>query len=98
LDTCYDLGNCTEGDTLDFYVKYRNMGKHPLKLHFTQGSCNCSYPILNEDPLNPGQMDSTHVFFYSNGKNGKYRETIIFSANTNPVLSQIFFNINVQKK
>ena len=98
IDTLYNLGKCIEGDTLNFYVLYKNTGKYPLKIDFTQGSCNCSQPILNPNPLNPGEIDSTHVYFYSNGKSGKYRETILFGANTKPNLNQIFFNVEVQKK
>jgi len=98
IDTLYELGKCIEGDTLNFYILYKNTGKYPLKIDFTQGSCSCSQPILNTEPLSPGQIDSTLVYFYSNGKNGKFRETIIFATNTKPILNQIFFNVEVQKK
>lgn len=98
IDTLYNLGTCIEGDTIDFYVKYKNIGRYPLSLSFAQGSCSCTEPKFNTKTVNSNATDSMKIYYYSNGQKGLYRGTVIIGANTIPSLNQIFFNVNVLPK
>ena len=98
VDTLYNLGNCIEGDTLHFYVKYKNVGKNPLQINFSQGACDCTQPYFNKRLINPNKIDSIFVDFYSIHQVGDYRGTVVISANTTPTITQIFFTANVIAK
>lgn len=96
IDTFLNLKSCNDGDTILFYSKYKNTGNYPLKIEFSQGSCGCTQPIFNKNPLKINGYDSILVKFYSKGMRGNYRGTVVIGANTQPYLNQTFFNIQVK--
>jgi len=98
LDTFYNLGNCNEGDTLHFTVRYKNEGNNPLFINFSQGSCSCTQPHFSKTPLEPNKIGSIYVDFYTKGQKGKYYGTVAVGANTNPFITQIYFIANVINK
>lgn len=94
----YNLGNLYPNDSISFYVKYKNTGKHDLVINFAKGSCGCTAVDYSKEPLAPNQIDSIKVKFKAPNETGIQSKTIIIGANTEPSLSQVFFEANVLSK
>lgn len=93
-----DLGTCIEGDSLSFYLPYRNTGKHTLKIWKVTGNCGCTIPQLPKFPLEPNKTDSIKVTYYSKSQFGKNTNTVVVFANTTTEITQTFFKVEVKKK
>lgn len=98
FDTFKDIGKCIEGDSIIFYVKYKNTGKNPLLINSSMGSCGCTQPHYKNSLLLPNKVDSIKVNFYSKGQVGKNINTVVVGANTEPPLTQVFFTADVRER
>lgn len=94
----YDFGECTEGDVVKRTIEFTNTGKFPLVISQAFGSCGCTIPTYDKEPVQPGQKGKLNIEFNSNGKHGANTKSVTVIANTNPELSQVSFHINVNKK
>lgn len=88
-NTEYDYGVIKEGDVVEYEFKFKNTGKEPLIITDARGSCGCTVPDWNKNPIPPGASDVIKVRFDSKGKgtqDGQVQtKRVTITANTDPV-------------
>lgn len=83
----HNYGTVKEGDVVTCTFKYKNIGKSNLIITNAQGSCGCTVPEWNREPIRPGAEGKIDVTFDTEGKAGGENEvikTVTLFANTNP--------------
>lgn len=80
----HDFGVIIEGEKVSYTFKFRNSGKTDLVISSAKGSCGCTVPKYNKEPVPSGQEGFIEVIFDSSGKSGMQSKTITVIANTQP--------------
>lgn len=91
----YDFGICTEGDKVKKVIEFTNTGKLPLTIKQAYGSCGCTIPTYDKEPVQPGKKGKIEVSFDSTHKPGANTKQVIIEANTIPSITSITFSIKV---
>jgi hypothetical protein len=94
----YDFGQCTEGDKVHKTLEFTNTGKLPLVIKNAFGSCGCTIPTFDKEPVLPGKKGKIEVEFNSANKPGANTKSVMVEANTNPPVSTVSFSIKVNSK
>lgn len=94
----YNFGECTEGDTVRRTLEFTNTGKLPLVIEQAYGSCGCTVPTYEKEPIQPGKKGKLNIEFNSTNKPGANTKSVTIIANTNPPTTEISFSIKVKKK
>lgn len=98
----YDFGECVEGDKITKTIEFTNTGKLPLVINQAYGSCGCTVPKYNKEPVQPGKKGQLQIEFDSKNKPGANTKSVMIEANTNPPVTTISFsikvNVNAKKK
>ncbi len=98
----YDFGECVEGDKITKTIEFTNTGKLPLVINQAYGSCGCTVPKFNKEPIQPGKKGQMQIEFDSKNKPGANTKSVTIEANTNPQKTTISFSIivntNAKKK
>ncbi len=94
----YDFGSCTEGDKVKKTVLFTNTGKLPLVIKNAFGSCGCTIPTYDKEPVLPGKEGNIEVEFNSTNKPGANTKSVMIEANTNPSVTTITFSVKVKSK
>lgn len=78
----HDFGTIKEGEkvTTEFIIK--NTGDADLVIVNAQGSCGCTVPEFNKEPIKPGETTPIKVTFDSTGKPGQQEKTVTITSNT----------------
>lgn len=84
VNKMHDFGVIIEGEKVSYTFKFKNTGKSDLVISSAKGSCGCTVPKYNKEPLPPGKEGFVEVIFDSSGKNGMQSKTITLMANTQP--------------
>lgn len=84
IDSIYDFGRITEGESVTFNFRFKNVGTKPLVITGTGASCGCTVPEKPEKPILPGETGFIKVVFNSKGKMGHNEKNITVVANTDP--------------
>lgn len=71
-----------EGDQLQHYFVFKNIGEVPLIINDALVSCSCTKVIFPNRPIAPNQKDSILVHFDSNQKYYLQDRVIKLKANT----------------
>jgi Protein of unknown function (DUF1573) len=93
----YDFGKCTDGDIITKTINFTNTGKLPLVIHQAYGSCGCTVPKYNKEPVQPGKKGEIVIEFNSKNKTGANTKSVMIEANTNPAVTTITFSIKVNE-
>lgn len=93
----HDFGVIIEGEKVSYTFKFKNTGKSDLVISSAKGSCGCTVPKYNKDPLPPGQEGFVEIIFDSSGKNGMQSKTITLMANTQPNSEVLTITVEVVK-
>ena len=91
----YDFGTCTEGDKVKKVIEFTNTGKLPLTIKQTYGSCGCTIPTYDKEPVQPGKKGKIEVNFDSTHKPGANTKQVMIEANTIPTITSVTFSIKV---
>ena len=91
----YDFGTCTEGDKVKKTIEFTNTGKLPLVINQAYGSCGCTVPKYDKEPVQPGKKGKLEIEFNSANKPGANTKSVMIEANTNPPVTSITFSIKV---
>lgn len=91
----YDFGTCTEGDKVKKTIEFTNTGKLPLIIDQAYGSCGCTVPTYDKEPVQPGKKGKIEVEFNSENRAGANTKSVMIQANTNPPITTITFSIKV---
>lgn len=94
----YNFGECTEGDKVNKTIEFTNTGKLPLVIEQAYGSCGCTIPTYDKEPIQPGKKGKLNIEFNSANKAGANTKAVTVIANTNPPTTEISFSIKVKKK
>jgi hypothetical protein len=93
----YDFGECVEGDKVKKVLTFKNNGKLPLVINQAYGSCGCTVPKFDKEPVQPGETGELEIVFDSSHKVGANTKSVMIEANTNPPVTTISFSIKVKE-
>ena len=96
-ETAFDFGTIHSGDTVSHVFKFKNSGNAPLLITEATGSCGCTVPNYQKDPVNAGQMGSITVTYHSAGMAGQISKTVTILANTIPSTKVLTISAEVIK-
>ncbi len=94
----YDFGECNEGDVITKEVEFTNTGKKALLIENAFGSCGCTIPTYDKEPVEPGKKGKVKIQFDSKHKAGNNTKSVYIQANTNPSTTTITFSVKVNEK
>ncbi len=80
----HDFGVIIEGEKVSYTFKFRNTGKSDLVISSAKGSCGCTVPKYDKEPIPAGQEGFVEVIFDSSGKSGMQSKTVTLISNTQP--------------
>ncbi|MBI2731523.1 MAG: DUF1573 domain-containing protein [Sphingobacteriales bacterium] len=85
LDTVYNFGTITEGDSVTHNFHFVNTGKKPLIIQMARASCGCTVVDRPDKPIMPGDTGVIKATFNSRGKAGESVEKMVFvHSNADP--------------
>lgn len=84
VEESYNFGTIKQGEKVEHTFKFKNKGETDLVILSAIASCGCTVPKYSKQAIAPGDEDSVHVIFNSEGKEGKINKTITIIANTIP--------------
>lgn len=94
--TVQNIGKVKEGRIVEVTYRFKNSGTKPLVITEASASCGCTVPEKPEQPIAPGAEGIIKAKFDSNGQNhGEARKTVFVTANTNPSMNYLYFNLEV---
>ena len=93
----YDFGECTEGDKVKKTIEFTNTGKFPLLINQAYGSCGCTVPTYNKEPVQAGKKGKIVIEFNSEHKLGANTKSVMIEANTNPPITTVTFSVKVNE-
>lgn len=93
----YDFGECVEGDKITKIIEFTNTGKLPLVIEQAYGSCGCTVPTYDKEPVQPGKKGKLQIQFDSSHKVGANTKSVMIQANTNPPVTSVNFSIKVKE-
>ncbi len=85
----YDFGVITEGESVKYDFKFKNVGKTPLIITDATATCGCTVPEYPTKPVNPGDEGTIKVVFNSQGKVGIQDKVVSIISNANPYLATV---------
>ena len=71
----FDFGTITQGEVVSHFFKFKNTGKSNLIITDAHGSCGCTVPKWQKEPIKPGDSGVIEVTFDSFGKSGAQKKT-----------------------
>ncbi|MCS6818803.1 MAG: DUF1573 domain-containing protein [Chitinophagales bacterium] len=78
----YDFDTIQEGQIVEHYFTFKNIGDKNLYIANAYGSCGCTVPEYPKEPVTPGSEGRIKVTFNSAGKEGPQNKTITLIMNT----------------
>jgi hypothetical protein len=94
-DTLHDFGNVKEGDIVEYDFAFVNNGRTPLIISNAEGSCGCTVPEYQHDPIAPGKGGEIKVRFNSKGKSGHQEKTVFITTNSKRGTHLLFIKAEV---
>lgn len=83
-DTVHDFGELTEGEKIQHEFEYVNKGTKEVIITNAKGSCGCTVPEYDTDPIAPGATGIIKVTFDSKGKPGYNEKNVQITTNGVP--------------
>jgi hypothetical protein len=90
----YDLGDMSQGEKKELVYKFVNTGDAPLKIDLVT-ACKCTATDWPQELILPGEEGVIKAVFDSQGMSGEYNKTIDIIANTDPIVVEAKFRVNV---
>lgn len=94
-----DFGTIRDGEKVTHTFTFTNTGDQPLILSNVRGSCGCTVPSWDSDPIPPGETGSLTVEYDSRNKgsvDGKVdTKFVTVTANTTPSTHRLTVRANV---
>ena len=98
----HDFGTIRDGEKVTHRFSFTNTGDKPLILSNVRGSCGCTVPEWDGDPIPPGETGSLTVEYDSRNKgsaDGKVdTKFVTVTANTTPSTHRLTIRANVVKE
>ena len=93
-----DFGKIKDGEILNVSFRFKNTGSKPLVISDVKAGCGCTIPETPKKPYAPGETGEIKATFNSAGKVGSNSKPIYVTANTNPQMTTLSFNVEVTAK
>jgi hypothetical protein len=98
IDSAFDFGTITQGETVEYNYRFKNTGTNPLIIFKAEATCGCTIPEKPEKPLMPGETGVIKVVFNSAGKKDHQSKDITVTANTTPEFPVLKLTGTVKEK
>jgi len=89
-----NLGVMTEGDTKKLVYSFTNTGSAPLVIELAT-TCKCTDITWPTEPIPPGGSGEILAVFDSSGFDGEVKKSIDIIANTDPIVVEAKFIVEV---
>lgn len=85
--TYYDFESVVQGEVVEYYFKFRNVGDKPVLISNVLTSCGCTASEWPKNPIKPSEHGGIMVKFNSSGKLGQQRKiiTVLSNASNNRI-------------
>ncbi|MCS6821476.1 MAG: DUF1573 domain-containing protein [Microscillaceae bacterium] len=93
--TKHDFGEIRDGEVVKHTFTFTNVGNAPLIIKEARATCGCTVPNYPKEPIPPNGKGEITVEFNSTGKSGIQNKTITITANTNPEITTLEIQANV---
>lgn len=93
-----DFGNIKEGEILNVSFHFKNVGDKPLVIAQVTAGCGCTIPEQPTKPYAPGESGEIKATFNSSGKTGSQSKPVYVTANVDPGMTTLTFNVEVKPK
>lgn len=80
----HDFGQVLQGSENPYVFRFKNTGDVPLVIANAQGSCGCTVPYYDKEPIPPGEESEIHVVYKPGKQEGHQQKQVTISANTEP--------------
>jgi hypothetical protein len=80
----HDFGNLKNGEIIQHDFEYENKGSKEVIILNAKGSCGCTVPEYEDDPIPPGGKGVLKVTFNSDGKMGYNEKNVQITTNGVP--------------
>lgn len=91
-----DAGEINAGEEITLQYEFINSGTKDLNIEIVT-ACKCTSLSWPQEPVAPNAMGSIFVTFDSTGYEGEVDKVIDIISNTDPVVVEAFFKVNVVK-
>lgn len=95
-DTIHDFGTMTEGEIVTYDFEYKNAGNKEILITNAKGSCGCTVPQWDTDPIAPGETGTMNVTFNSKGKPGYNEKKVLITTSGLPRSYQLIILADVK--
>ena len=92
----YNFGKVKEGDTVGHVFKLKNIGKEPLIMYKSTGSCECIRAFSSGKNIMPDSTGEITVYFKTIGRKGPQTKTVSIITNTDPSETILTFKGQVE--
>jgi hypothetical protein len=92
----YNFGKVNEGDTVGHVFKLKNIGKEPLIIYKSRGSCDCIGAFSSGKNIMPDSTEDIMVYFKTKGRKGPQIKTVSIITNTDPSEAVLTFKGEVE--
>jgi len=92
----FDFGKIKEGDVVNTFFEFKNIGGKDLIIKNCLGSCGCTVPQWPKEPIKPGDKGKISVQFNSKGKRYKQEKTVTVVANTDPSNQMLYIHADIE--
>lgn len=98
IDTVFNFGTITDGESVEFSFRFKNTGSNPLIVSSAVASCGCTVPEKPEEPIRPGETGFIKVAFNSQGRVGDTHKEVTVSSNAYPAFPSLHLRGKVVAK
>lgn len=96
--TKHDFGDIIQGDAVEHYFEFTNVGKEPLVISRIVTTCGCTAPTWPKEPIKPGESGKIKIVFNSTGKIGRQNKVVTILSNSVNQKDQLFIVANIIPK
>ncbi len=92
----HDFGVVKAGNKASETFYFTNTGSNDLLIEFASGSCGCTVPAWDTDPIPPGGTGEIKVEFDSKDKTGIQDQEVTVIANTKPITTTLKIKATIE--
>lgn len=98
VESKHDFGDVIQGDVVEHYFEFSNVGNQPLVISNIITTCGCTAPTWPKEPIKPGEKEKIKIVFNSSGKIGKQNKVVTIISNTRNQKERLFIVANIIPK